>query len=45
MLGNTILRPIAFASKNLSGTERRCSNIDKETLGILHTFEKLHPFL
>ena len=33
---NTILRPIAFASKSLSSTEQRCSNTKREELGILH---------
>ena len=31
---NTILHPIAFASK--TGEEHRYSNIERETLGILH---------
>ena len=33
---NTILGPITFASKSLTGTECRYSNIEKEALGILH---------
>ena len=33
---NTILHPIAFASKSLTGTEYRYSNIEREALGILH---------
>ena len=32
---NSILRPIAFTSKNLTGAEKRYSNIEKEALGIL----------
>ena len=31
---NTILHPIAFASKSLMGTECRYSNIEREALGI-----------
>ena len=33
---NTILCPIAFASKSLMGTECRYSNIECKALGILH---------
>ena len=33
---NTSLRPIAFASKSLTGAEWRYSNIKWEALGILH---------
>ena len=32
---NTVLRPILFTSKNLTGTENHYSNIQRETLGIL----------
>ena len=34
---NSILRPTAFTSKTL--TEKRYSNIERETLGILYRFE------
>ena len=33
---NTILHPVTFASKSLTGTEHRYSNIEREALGILH---------
>ena len=33
---NTILCPIAFASKSLTGAGHRYSNIEREALGILH---------
>ena len=33
---NTIHCLIAFASKSLTGAEHRYSNIERETLGILH---------
>ena len=33
---NTILFPIAFASKILTGAEFRNSNIEREALGIIH---------
>ena len=36
---NNTLRPIAFASKNLSTAEKRYSNIEREALGILHGFK------
>ena len=39
---NTILHPIAFASKSLTGAEQRYSNIKREALGILHGLEKFH---
>ena len=35
---NTILRPISFASKNLTSTECRYSNIKKEAFGIFHHY-------
>ena len=41
---NTSLRPIAFASKSLTGAEQRCSNIEQEALGILHGLEKFHHY-
>ena len=39
---NTILCPIVFVSKSLSGAERRYSNIEHEALGILHGLEKFY---
>ena len=33
---NSILSPTAFSSKNLIGGERRYSNIERESLGILY---------
>ena len=41
---NTILHPIAFASKSLTGTEYRYNNIDWEPLGILHGLDKFHHY-
>ena len=41
---NTILHPISFASKNLTDTEHRYSNIEREALGILHWLEKFHHY-
>ena len=41
---NTILCPIAFASKSLMGTEHRYSNIECKALGILHGSEKFHHY-
>ena len=41
---NTILCPIAFASKSLIGAECRYSNIECEALGILHGLEKFHHY-
>ena len=41
---NTSLRPIAFASKSLTGAEQRYSNIKREALGILHGLEKFHHY-
>ena len=43
-LDNTILCPIAFASKCLTGAEHRYSNIERETLDILHGLEKFHHY-
>ena len=37
---STILQPIAFASKSLTGAECRYSNIECKALGILHGLEK-----
>ena len=41
---NTSLRPIAFASKSLTGAEWRYSNIKWEALGILHGLGKFHHY-
>ena len=41
---NTILCPIAFASKSLTGMECRYSNIKCKVLGILHGLEKFHHY-
>ena len=41
---NTILCPIAFASKSLTGAEQRYSNMECEALGILHGLEKFHHY-
>ena len=40
----TILCPIAFASKSLTGGEHRYSNIEREALGILHGLKKIHHY-
>ena len=44
MPNNTILHPIAFASKSLTGTEYRYSNIEWEALGIFHGLKKFHHY-
>ena len=41
---NTILHPIAFASKSLTGVEHRYSNIERESLGILHGLKIFHHY-
>ena len=41
---NTILRPIAFASKCLTSAEHRYSNTEREALGILHGLKKCHHY-
>ena len=41
---NTIMHPIAFASKSLTAAEHRYSNIEREVLGILHGLKKLHHY-
>ena len=41
---NTILGPIMFAIKNLTSTEWRYINIEREVLGILHGLEKFHHY-
>ena len=41
---NTILCPIAFASKSLTDAEHRYSNIERETLDILHGLKRFHHY-
>ena len=41
---NNILRPIAFASKNLTTTEKWYINIEGEALGMLYGLEKFHHY-
>ena len=41
---NSILRPIAFASKTITGAKKRYSNIEREALGILYGLEKFHHY-
>ena len=41
---NTMLRPIAFASKSLTGAEQRYSNIEREVLHVLHGLKKCHHY-
>ena len=41
---NTIVHPIAFASKSLTGAECRYSNIERGALGILHGLKKFHHY-
>ena len=41
---NSKLRPIVFAGKSLSSTEKRYSNIEREALGILHVLKKFHHY-
>ena len=41
---NTILHPITFAGKCLTGTECRYGNIEREALAILHGFKKFHHY-
>ena len=41
---NSILRPIAFASKGLTGTEKRYSKIEREAFGILYDLDKFHHY-
>ena len=41
---NTILCPITFATKSLTGAELKYSNTEKETLGILHRLKKFHHY-
>ena len=40
----TILHLFTFASKSLTGTGCRYSNIEREALGILHGLEKFHHY-
>ena len=44
MPDNSILRPIAFASKSPTGEEKRYSNIEREALGILYSLEKFYHY-
>ena len=39
---NTILHPIVFTSKSLTGAEQRYSNIEHEALVIQHGLEKFN---
>ena len=41
---NTILHPITFPSKSLTGMEHRYSNIEREALGILHGLQKFDHY-
>ena len=41
---STILCPITFASKSLTGAEQRYSNIECQALGILHGLEKFQHY-
>ena len=41
---NTIMSPLAFASKSLMDTECRYSNIEREVQGILHALKKFHHY-
>ncbi|XP_064641926.1 uncharacterized protein K02A2.6-like [Lineus longissimus] len=38
-------RPVAFASKALSDTQSRYSNIEPEALGLVHGIERFHTYL
>ena len=42
---NTILHPIAFASKSLPGAEHRYSNIEREALGTIAWAQKMSSLL
>ena len=39
------IKPIAFASRTLSQTEKRYSQLDKEALAIIFAIKKFHLFL
>ena len=41
---NSILAPIAFAYKSLSGMAKRCSNIEREAICILCSLDKFHHY-
>ena len=41
---NTVLCPMTFASKSITGTECRYNNIEREALGILHGLKKCHHY-
>ena len=44
MTDNTVLQPIAVASKSLTSIETCYSNIDKEAIGILHSIGKCNHY-
>ena len=41
---NSILSPYVFTSKSLTEAEKRCSNIEREALGMLYWLEKFHHY-
>ena len=41
---NTILHPISFASKSLTGMECRYSNIESKALGIVHGLKQFNHY-
>ncbi len=38
-------KPVAYASRSLTETEKRYSQIEKETLGVLFGSEKFHGYV
>lgn len=44
-LHETGWRPVAYASRALSDTETRYSQIEKETLGVTYGLERFHDFV
>jgi len=38
-------RPIAFASRSMSDTERKYSQVDKEGLAVVFSVKKFHQYL